>query len=156
MTQKIFFFITMQTRNKAIALYKDILKLWGEIFISLKSCKNFVVGETLILKNVHNTLVCCARSLQKVYQIFIFTYFSTLFQSVGIKISWQRSWTLLWAEIKSCGLNFMVARGKVGVKQKNNFIIENCFIKQHVTVLFSKRIDLNVQTKKIPLTRVLS
>ena len=78
-TQKIFFFITMQTRNKAIALYKDILKLWGEIFISLKSCKNFVVGETLILKNVHNTLVCCARSLQKVYQIFIFTFFSTLF-----------------------------------------------------------------------------
>ena len=78
-TQKIFFSITMQIRNKAIALYKDILKLWGEIFISLKSCKNFVVGETLILKNVHNTLVCCATSLQKVYQIFIFTFFSTLF-----------------------------------------------------------------------------
>lgn len=76
-TQKIFFSNTMQTRNKAIAL--DILKLWREIFISLKSCKNFVVGETLILKNVHNMLVCCARSLQNVYQIFIFTYFSTLF-----------------------------------------------------------------------------
>ena len=54
----------MQTRNKAIALYKDILKLWGEIFSSPKSCKNFVVGETLMLKNVHNMLVCWARSLQ--------------------------------------------------------------------------------------------
>lgn len=53
-----------------------------------------------MLKNVHNMWVCCARSLQKVYQIFIFTYFSTLFQSVGIKISWQRSWTLLLAEVK--------------------------------------------------------
>ena len=63
---------------------------------------------------------------------------------------------MLLAEIKRCGLNFMVETGKVGVKQKNNFIVENCFIKQHVTVLFSKRIDLNVQTKKIPLTRVLS
>ena len=50
----------------------------------------------------------------------------------------------------------MVARGKVGVRQNNNLILENSFIKQHVTVLFSERIDLNVQTKKIPLTRVLS
>ena len=87
---------------------------------------------------MHNMLVCCARSLQKVYQIFIFTYFSSLFQSVGIKISCQRSWTLLLAEIKRCGLNFMVERGKVGVKQKNNFIVENCFIKQHVTVFCHK------------------
>ena len=32
----------------------------------------------------------------------------------------------------------MVARGEVGVEQKNNFIIENCFIKQHVTVYSQK------------------